>query len=34
MEPESNRGVNFEDHPSISAILANLPEVHFYLTFL
>ena len=33
-EPESNRGANFEDHPSISAILANLPEVHFYLTFL
>ena len=33
-EPESNCGANFEDHPSISAILANLPEVHFYLTFL
>ena len=32
-EPESNRGANFEDHPSISA-LTNLPEVHFYLTFL
>ena len=34
-DPESKSGANFEeDHPSISAILANLPEVHFYLTFL
>ena len=33
-EPESNRGANFEDYPSISAILAKIPEVHFYLTFL